>query len=82
MPAVHFEAKRCERLSLYTALAQARRDAGDKLPVVAHRRSNCEWLAIMPLVDLLAILRDSDFVPTAKPEGGIPDDELYDEVLS
>ena len=82
LPAVHFEAKRCERFSLYDALRQARRDAGDKLPVVAHRKNACEWVAILRLTDLLAILRESDFVQTGKVEGGIPDDELHDEVSS
>ena len=64
LPGIHFEAKRCERLNLYDAIAQARRDAGDKLPIVAHRKNACEWLAILPLVDLLAILRESDLVQT------------------
>ncbi len=66
LPAVHFEAKRCERLSLYTALAQARRDAGDKVPVVAHRKNASEWVAILRLTDLLSILRESEFVQTGK----------------
>ncbi len=62
LPSLHFEVKRCERLSLYDAIDQARRDAGGKLPVVAHRRNNCRWLAILDLKDLLAILRASDLV--------------------
>ena len=66
LPAIHFEAKRTERLSLYTAIAQARQDAGGKLPIVAHRRNHCEWLAILPLVDLLSILRESEFVQIGK----------------
>jgi Holliday junction resolvase len=61
LPGLHFEAKRCERLSLYDALDQARRDAGGRLPVVAHRRNGCRWVAILDLTDLLAILRESDF---------------------
>ena len=78
---VHFECKRTERLSLYDALAQARSESGGKLPIVAHRRNNCEWVAILPLTDLLAILRESDLVRIAKPGvGGIPDAELHDEV--
>ena len=47
LPGIHFEAKRTERLSLYDALGQARRDAGDKLPVVAHPKNACEWGAIL-----------------------------------
>ena len=59
LPSVHLEVKRCERLDLYSAIDQARRDAGDKLPIVAHRRNDCRWLAIIDLLDLLAILRQS-----------------------
>lgn len=61
LPGVHFEVKRTERLRLYGALAQARHDAGDKLPIVAHRANNSPWVAIMDLTDLLAILRASDY---------------------
>ena len=60
LPGIQFEAKRTERLTLYDAIAQARHDAGDKLPIVAHRRNASEWVAILPLVDMLAILRESD----------------------
>ncbi len=66
LPRIYFEAKRTERLALYDAVAQAKNDAGDKLPVVAHRRNHFEWLAILHLTDLLAILRESDFVQTGK----------------
>ena len=62
LPRIHFEAKRTERLSLYDAVAQAKRDAGDKLPIVAHRRNACEWLAILPLTDLMLIVRESSYV--------------------
>ncbi len=63
LPSLHFEVKRCERLSLYDAIDQARRDAGAKLPVVAHRRNSRRWwLAILDLKDLLAILRVSELV--------------------
>ena len=70
LPGIHFEAKRTERLSLYDAVAQAKSDAGDKLPVVGHRRNACEWLAI---------LRESDFVRTGKVNGGIPGHYPNDE---
>ncbi len=77
LPGIHFEAKRCERLNLYDAVAQAKNDAGGKLPVVAHRRNACEWLAILPLTSLLAILRESDFVLTI--DAGIPEHQPHDE---
>lgn len=59
LPGIHLECKRTERLDLYAAVDQARTDAGDKLPVVAHRRNDCAWLAILDLRDLLALLRES-----------------------
>ncbi len=57
LPGLHFECKRCERLHLYDALEQAKADAGKRLPVVAHRRNGHEWVAILRLGDLLALIR-------------------------
>ena len=48
LPGVHIEVKRTNRLALYDALAQAKRDAPPgKLPIVAHRRDRCGWVVIM-----------------------------------
>lgn len=58
LPGLHWEVKRCQRLRLYDALDQARRDAGDHLPVVAHRANGRQWLAILDLRDLLSVLRE------------------------
>jgi len=62
LPDLHFEVKRTERLRLYDALTQARQEAGGRLPVVAHRRNGCDWVAVLGLEDLLTILRESDYV--------------------
>lgn len=52
----HFEVKRTESLSLYTAMAQAIRDAAPgKPPVVAHKRNGKEWLVVMRLEDFLTL---------------------------
>lgn len=51
----HFEVKRTEALRLHEAMAQAVADAGDKVPVVAHRRSRGEWLAVIRLGDLVKL---------------------------
>ena len=59
IPGVHFEVKRVEKGSMYTMyawLAQAERDAGDNLPVVAHRRSRGNWTIIVPAEALFAFL--------------------------
>lgn len=51
---VHIEVKRVEKLSLYDALAQSKADSGDsEMPVVIHRRNDCEWVVIQPLEDWL-----------------------------
>ena len=54
----HFEVKRVERFNVYDALAQARRDAGDKTPVVVHRKNNCEWVAILPAENFFEMARE------------------------
>lgn len=56
LPGVHIEVKRTERLSLYDALSQAKSDARPgEMPIVAHRRNNCEWVVIQPLEDWIRI---------------------------
>ena len=60
LPGIHIECKRTEKLSLYDAVNQAKRDSKDKnqIPVVFHRKNNCEWLAIMTLDDFMEIYRE------------------------
>ena len=52
IPNVHFECKRTERLRLYEALEQAVADAGDHVPVVAHRQNHKPWVVVVRLEDL------------------------------
>lgn len=54
---VHIEVKRTEKLSLYDALSQSKGDAGTDMPVVVHRRNNCEWVVIQPLEDWIKLYR-------------------------
>ena len=58
LPGIHIECKRTERLNLYDALAQAKHDAGAQMPVVMHRRNNCEWVVIQPLEDWMKLYRE------------------------
>ena len=59
LPKIHIECKRTERLSLYDALAQAKSDAkGDEMPVIMHRKNNCEWVVVQPLEDWIALYRE------------------------
>lgn len=55
LPHVHIEVKRTERLDLYGALAQSKADAGGDMPIVIHRKNNCEWVVIQPFEDWIAL---------------------------
>jgi hypothetical protein len=57
LPGLHVEVKRCERLSLYKALTQARRDAAvDQVPAVMHRANNKPWVIVVDVEDLIRLL--------------------------
>ena len=58
VPGLHIEVKRTERLNLYDALAQAKRDAGEDLPVVIHRKNDSEWVTIMSFDDWMKLYRE------------------------
>lgn len=59
LPGIHIECKRGERLDLYGAVGQAVRDAKEEeLPVVMHRKNNCEWLVTMPLEEWISLYRE------------------------
>ena len=56
---IHIEVKRVEALSLYKALDQSRNDAGDKIPLVMHRKNRQPWVFIVEahrLMDLVGLL--------------------------
>jgi hypothetical protein len=57
LPGLHVEVKRTERLSLYPALAQARRDASvTQVPAVMHRANNRPWVIVVEVGDLIRLL--------------------------
>ncbi len=57
MPGLHVEVKRVERLSLYPAMYQARRDAAtDQVPVVMHRANNRPRLIVVEGLHLIRLL--------------------------
>lgn len=58
LPGVHVECKRVEAGNPYNWLAQARRDAGAKLPVVFHRRNREDWIVILPASAFLKLLKE------------------------
>lgn len=59
LPHIHAEVKRVERLNIYDAVDQAKRDAKNdaELPAVFHRKNNCEWLVTMPLASWMEMYR-------------------------
>lgn len=50
------EIKRQEALNVPAAFDQLRRDAEGRLPILVHRPSRHEWMATLPLADLLPLL--------------------------
>lgn len=60
LPGFHLEVKRVEKGSLYDWMDQAAEDSKDtdKVPVVVHRRSRRDWVAILSLHDFLALVKD------------------------
>ena len=57
LPDVHFEVKRVQSGNPYLWVEQAIRDGGlGAYHVVAHRRNNREWIAILPMEDLMRLL--------------------------
>lgn len=57
LPGVHMEVKRVERLDLSGAMEQAVHDAGDKLPIVAHRKNNESWMVTVQAADFFRLYR-------------------------
>lgn len=59
LPHIHIECKRVEKLNIYDAVDQARRDAKEReKPTVFHRKNNCDWLVTMRLEDWIEIYRE------------------------
>ena len=58
IPGIHIECKRVERLNIYEAVEQSKRDAReDELPAVFHRKNRKEWLVTMPLTEWMKIYK-------------------------
>ena len=68
LPGLHLEVKRVERVRLYEALGQARRDAApDQVPVVMHRANNRPWVVVVEVADLIRLL---DVIDTCRAKLG------------
>ena len=56
----HIEVKRTEKINVYDAFDQAKRDAGgpgEPPPIVFHKRNRREWLVVMDAEDLMRMLK-------------------------
>lgn len=62
LPGIHIEAKHVERLNIYDAINQAKRDSEGtgNLPVVFHKKNNHEILVSMPLYVFMELYREYD----------------------
>ena len=60
LPGIHIECKRVETGTPYAWLSQATRDAGDKTPVVFHRRNKCDWIVVMRAEDFLKLVQPQE----------------------
>lgn len=56
---IHCEIKRVERLDLYSAMYQSKKDAKEnQLPAVFHRKNNYKWLVTMELDDWIKLYNE------------------------
>ena len=59
LPGIHIECKRVEKLNIYDAIDQSRRDArSNELPAVFHRKNHCDWLVTMRLEDWMQLYKE------------------------
>lgn len=58
LPEIHIECKHVERLNIYDAMEQSKRDARKgELPVVFHKKNRKEWLVTMPLIEWIKLYK-------------------------
>jgi hypothetical protein len=82
LPLVHCEVKRSEKLNLYDALDQSRRDARKgEIPIVAHRKNDHRWVVIMDANDWFELYREwqsGQAIPFSEPPLSEHEAELLD----
>lgn len=60
LPGIHIECKWVERLNVWDAMDQSRRDARDgEVPTVMHKRNGTGWLVTMDIDDWIQMYRES-----------------------
>ena len=59
VPYIHIECKAVERLNLYDAMSQAKRDAREnEIPVVIHKKNYCADLVTMEFTEWIKLYRE------------------------
>lgn len=65
---IHWEVKRTEALRIYKAMEQACSDCkAPKIPVVAHRQNNQDWIAIVPMDQFLRLCKLAGLIDEENP---------------
>ena len=75
LPGLAVTVRRTERLRLDRAMADAIREAGDKLPILVHRASRQPWRITMEPDTFFRLYRA--FIQTSPPDPAIPAYEPY-----
>lgn len=58
MPGIHIEAKAVEKLNIWKAIAQSKKDAGeDEIPIVVFKRNYSGDYIVLPFEDFLKIFK-------------------------
>ena len=69
LPGLHFEVKCVQSLNLDKVMReQAAPDAGDKMPIVAHKKDRSIWLVTMRADDFFVLLRETNQPPVGETE--------------
>lgn len=70
-PGIHIECKAVERLNLYDAMAQSKRDAREgEIPIVIHRKNYCNDLVSMEFQDWIKLYREYETSMRGDDAGG------------
>jgi Holliday junction resolvase len=66
MPMIHNEVKTGKQVpqKIYNFMEQAKRDCGDKIPIVAIKRDYCNWMVVMCAEDWSSIIKETEHVVT------------------
>ena len=59
LPHIHVECKNVQRLNIFDAMAQSKRDAKKgEIPAVFHKKNHTGWLVTMGIEDFFTIYRE------------------------